>query len=78
MTAHATATVPLGYLAPEPEPWGAPLVPSDEPHPVLPGGPGVADSDGDRWLVSAGTRNTVALHPDDAPGRCGLSDQRYA
>ncbi|MFE6505778.1 hypothetical protein [Kitasatospora sp. NPDC057738] len=61
-------TVPLGFFALEPEPWGAPLVPCDEFHPVFAGGPGVADPDSDGWLVSAGTRNTIVLHPNDAPG----------
>ncbi|MEW2582326.1 hypothetical protein [Streptomyces virginiae] len=66
---RATATVPLGFFALEPGPWGAPLVPSAEPHPVFPGGPCVGDPDSDDgFLVSAGTRNTVVLHPDDARG----------
>lgn len=65
---HATATVPLGFFALEPEPWGAPLVPCDEPLPVFAGGPALGDPDTDGFLVSAGTRNTVVLHPDDAPG----------
>ncbi|MFE3109246.1 hypothetical protein ACFXKJ_25205 [Kitasatospora indigofera] len=65
---RATATVPLGFFALEPEPWGAPLVPTDECREVFPGGPCVADPDGDGFLVSVGPRNTVVLHPDDARG----------
>ncbi|GAA1231411.1 hypothetical protein GCM10009665_22180 [Kitasatospora nipponensis] len=65
---RATATMPLGFFAREPEPWGAPLVPTDECREVFPGGPCLGDPDGDRFLVSAGPRNTVVLHPDDARG----------
>lgn len=64
----ATATVPLGFFAVEPGPWGAPLVPCEEPAAVFPGGSCVGNPDGDWYLVSAGPRNTVVLHPDDAPG----------
>ncbi len=65
---RAPATVPLGFFALEPEPWGAPLVPSEECHTVFAGGPCLGDPDGDGFLVSAGPRDTVVLHPDDAPG----------
>ncbi len=66
---RATATTPLGFFALEPEPWGAPLVPCAEPRPVFAGGPCLGDPDDvDGYLVSAGTRNTVVLHPDDARG----------
>ncbi|MFI5666600.1 hypothetical protein [Streptomyces sp. NPDC051704] len=66
---RATATVPRGFYALDPEPWGAPLVPCEEPRPVFGGGPCVGDPDDvEGFLVSAGTRNTVVLHPDDARG----------
>ncbi|MFF3068938.1 hypothetical protein ACFVSN_02025 [Kitasatospora sp. NPDC057904] len=65
---RATPTLRLGFFALEPEPWGAPLVPSDECREVFGGGPCLGDPDSDGFLVSAGPRNTVVLHPEDAPG----------
>ncbi|OSZ56382.1 hypothetical protein OQI_33235 [Streptomyces pharetrae CZA14] len=64
---RAPATMPHGFYAVEPEPWDAPLVPIDDPVPVFPEGPCVGDPDGDGFLVSAGPRDTIVLHPDDAP-----------
>jgi hypothetical protein len=64
---RAPATMNQGFYALEPEPWGAPFPPTDECVAVFPGGPAVADPDGDGFLMSAGPRNTIVLHPDDAP-----------
>lgn len=64
---RAPATMHAGHYALEPEPWGAPFLPTDEPGAVFPGGPWVSDPDGDGFLTSAGPRNTIVLHPDDAP-----------
>ena len=64
---RAPSTVGRGFYALDPEPWGPPFVPTDEAVAIFPGGPCVADPDGDGFLVSAGPRNTIVLHPEDAP-----------
>ncbi|WP_441250539.1 hypothetical protein [Kitasatospora sp. McL0602] len=64
---RAPSTLALGFFALESEPWGAPFVPTDECRAAFPGGPCIGDPYGDGFLVSAGPRNTVVLHPDDAP-----------
>ncbi|SEM15262.1 hypothetical protein [Streptacidiphilus jiangxiensis] len=80
---RAPSTVPAGYFAVQPEPWGAPFAPTDDCVAAYPGGPCMTDPDGDGFLVSAGPRDTVVIHPDDAPelrpdpdyrdaGCCGL------
>lgn len=64
----APSTVPRGHYAIEPEPWGTPFVrQKDQKNPVecQPRGGCWADQEG--FLVSAGPRNTVVIHPDDAP-----------
>ncbi|MFC5749820.1 hypothetical protein [Actinomadura rugatobispora] len=81
---RAPATVARGYYALDPEPWGPPFVPTDDAEAIFPGGPCVGDPDGDGFLVSAGPRDTIVLHPEDAPvlqyspkpddaGCCGLT-----
>lgn len=67
-TRTASATMPRGCFAVEPEHWGAPYVPREDPVAIFPGGPCVCDPEGDNFLVSAGPRGTVVLHPGDAPG----------
>lgn len=65
---QAPPTVPRGCYAIEPEPWGMPFVPQedqDNPVPSQPRGPLMATQD-DGFVISAGTRNTIVLHPDDA------------
>jgi hypothetical protein len=52
----APSTVPRGYYAIEPEPWGAPYAPGRDPWSHAGGS-----------CVSAGPRNTVVIHPEDAP-----------
>ncbi|KPC78227.1 hypothetical protein [Streptomyces sp. NRRL S-4] len=80
---RAPSTVARGFYAFDPEPWGAPFVPTDEPVPMFPGGPSASPPDGDGFLMSGGPRNTIVLHCDDAPelhtdrdgdhsGCCGL------
>ncbi|MEV6235928.1 hypothetical protein [Lentzea sp. NPDC051838] len=78
---YAEPTVPLGHYAIEPEPFGAPFVPTDEVVPAYPGGPYLADS-GPGFRVSAGPRGTIVLnpadthlkgHPDRGGGCCGTS-----
>ncbi len=64
----APSTVPRGHYAIEPEPWGAPFIQQqDQDNPVQCQPRGGFRSDLDGFLVSAGTRNTVVIHPDDAP-----------
>ncbi|MGW8969642.1 hypothetical protein [Streptomyces platensis] len=73
-TRLAPSAVSRGHYAIDPEPWGAPFVPpAGEPRPhnprqlLMP--PELTD-----W-TSAGTRNTVVVHPDDVPA-LRLLDQR--
>ncbi|MFD3560774.1 hypothetical protein ACFWVU_14000 [Streptomyces sp. NPDC058686] len=68
-TRRAPSTVPRGHYAIEPEPWGAPYV----PHPDQENG-GVAQPRG-MWMsregvlvTSAGSRDNVVIHPEDALG----------
>ncbi|MEV0897928.1 hypothetical protein [Actinoplanes sp. NPDC049802] len=65
---RAPSTVPRGHYAVEPEPWGAPYVTQHDDEdfqPCQPRGSCVLVTDG--FLISAGTRNNVIIHPDDAP-----------
>lgn len=64
----APATVPRGHYAIELEPWGAPFVVQEDqenPVPEHPRGELMATEDG--FVISAGVRNTVVVHPDDVP-----------
>lgn len=64
----AASTVPQGTYAIEPEPWGAPFIDSrDRENPVPCQPRGLAWLAPGGYLVSAGPRNTVVIHPDDAP-----------
>ncbi|GAA1533421.1 hypothetical protein GCM10009678_14680 [Actinomadura kijaniata] len=66
----APPTLPRGAYAIDPEPHGLPFVPAENPDDcpaAYPGGPCISDSNG-TIIVSAGPRNTVVLHPEDAPG----------
>ncbi|GAA3818343.1 hypothetical protein GCM10022403_059680 [Streptomyces coacervatus] len=67
---HAPSTVPRGACAVDPEPSGAPLVPHPDPEWLGPAMPGViiSDPDGPGCLISAGPRNTLVVHPEDARG----------
>jgi hypothetical protein len=85
----APSTVPRGYYAVDPEPFGAPFVPAPDPDDVPTAMPGlVMSGPGDGFLVSAGPVDTAVIHPDDASalrrhpdserigvGCCGLSGQ---
>jgi hypothetical protein len=67
-TGRARSTVPRGFYAVDPEPWGAPFVPAAAP-PIPRRGTGrdlLRPSPG-RPTVSAGPRNTIIVHPDDVP-----------
>lgn len=67
---RASATVPRGYFAIERSPWGAPFVRQEDqasPLPSQPRGP-VMVTEEQGFVISAGVRDTVVLHPDDAPG----------
>ncbi|MCK9871166.1 hypothetical protein MRI28_16230 [Nocardiopsis dassonvillei] len=61
-------TVPRGHYAIDPEPWGPPYVAQDDQHNPKPaqsrGGHVVCREKG--FVISAGTRRTVLVHPDDA------------
>lgn len=61
------ATVPSGCYAVETEPYGAPLVATDVPGPVMPRRGTVGNVDG-QWLVSQGPRGNIVINPDDASG----------
>jgi hypothetical protein len=72
---HASSTIPRGHYAVEPESWGAPFVQQQDqenPAPCQPRGPVLVDPDG--YLISAGPRDTVIVHPDDAPLLRALPD----
>ncbi|MFE3458553.1 hypothetical protein ACFXKD_13505 [Nocardiopsis aegyptia] len=73
-TRRAQSTVPRGHYAIDPEPWGPPYVVQDDqedPKPANPRGPVVSEvfmgsEGGEVFLISAGTRHTVVVHPADA------------
>lgn len=68
-TRRAPSTVPQGYYAIDPEPWGPPYVVQDDQENPKPGrsrGPTVWGEEG--YIISAGVRDTVLVHPEDAPG----------
>ncbi|MFI2644934.1 hypothetical protein [Streptomyces sp. NPDC018610] len=69
-TRHAPSTVPRGTCAVDPEPSGAPYVPHPDPEWMGAAVPGtvVLDPDGPGCLMSAGPRDTLVVHPDDARG----------
>ncbi|MEV0428728.1 hypothetical protein [Micromonospora sp. NPDC050495] len=67
-TRRLPSTVPAGHYAVETEPWGGPYVPQDnqdDPKPCQPRGNCYCTDDG--FVTSAGPRNTIVIHPDDAP-----------
>jgi hypothetical protein len=63
------STVARGFFAVDPQPFGAPFVAveigdsDDLPHYL----PGLVTSDDRGWLMSGGPRDTVVIHPGDAP-----------
>lgn len=66
-TRRAPSTVPRGHYVFDSEPWGPPYVVQEDqenPKPAHPRGPVVSHGEG--FVVSAGTRHTVLVHPDDA------------
>ncbi len=68
-TRRVPSTVPRGHYAIDPEPWGPPYVMQDDredPKPAQSRGPVVCREEG--FVISAGTRHTVLVHPDDAAG----------
>ncbi|MEU1630650.1 hypothetical protein ABZ746_36295 [Streptomyces sp. NPDC020096] len=68
-TRRAPATIPQGHYAIDPEPWGPPYVIQDDqenPKPAQPRGPLVCGDEG--FVISAGSRDTVVIHPEDASG----------
>ena len=68
-TRRAPSTVPRGSYVFDPEPWGPPYVVQDDqenPKPAHFRGPLVSGDEG--FVISAGTRDTAVVHPDDAPG----------
>lgn len=72
---RALPTVPQGHYAVESEPWGAPFVPQEDQENPAPCQPrGLLTCIDGSFVISAGTRNTVVLHPDDAPELQPLPD----
>lgn len=74
-TRRAPSTVPRGHYAIDPEPWGPPYVvqvDQEDPKPAQPRGPLVCREEG--FVIAAGTRCTVLVHPDDAPHLQPLPD----
>ncbi|MFE5627369.1 hypothetical protein ACFQ8S_35555 [Streptomyces virginiae] len=71
---RAPATMPRGFYAVDPDPTGAPFVPSQDQDsfiPAYPGGPSM-NNEGIE-MVSGGPRNTLLLHPEDMPDLSWLS-----
>jgi hypothetical protein len=69
---HAPATMPRGTYAVDPEPCGAPYVPHPDPDwcdAANPGNVCMGDPDGQGFLMSAGPRDTLVVHPGDARER---------
>lgn len=67
VTHRAPSTVPRGHYAIDPEPWGAPYVAQGDQHnpkPAQSRGHVVCREEG--FVISAGTRRTVLVHPEDA------------
>ncbi|MFD7838678.1 hypothetical protein [Streptomyces sp. NPDC059761] len=61
------STVPRGHYVIVPEPWGPPYIVQDhqeDPRPAQSRGPVVCREEG--FVIAAGTRHTVLVHPDDA------------
>ncbi|MFI5494534.1 hypothetical protein [Actinoplanes sp. NPDC051859] len=74
-TRRAPSTIPQGHYAIDPEPWGFPYVVQDDqenPKPAQSRSPMVSHEEG--FVISAGTRDTVVVHPEDAPGLQPLPD----
>ncbi|MCH5674330.1 hypothetical protein [Streptomyces gilvus] len=68
---RAPATVPRGTYAVDPEPCGAPYVPHPDPEwcgTAHPGNACMGDPDGPGFLISAGPRDTLVVHPEDTRG----------
>jgi len=75
-TRRAPSTVPRGHYAIDPEPWGPPYVAQEDqenPKPAHPRGPLVVREEG-FFVISAGVRGTIVMHPDDAPDLRFLPD----
>jgi hypothetical protein len=65
---RAPSTVPRGHYAIDPEPWGAPFVPTDQPEQRnKPAGRALLRTWSPTPTISAGPRDTIVVHPDDAP-----------
>lgn len=62
----APSTVPRGCYAVDPEPFGAPFVPNDDLQEAVAAMANMTVVRDGAFLKSAGPRDTVALHPDDA------------
>ncbi|GHE33833.1 hypothetical protein GCM10017778_16080 [Streptomyces vinaceus] len=72
---RAPAPLPQGHYAIETEPWGAPYVPHPDQEkggPAQPRGPWRSDEG--VAMVSAGPRNNIVIHPEDAPDLRPLPD----
>ncbi|MCX5051264.1 MULTISPECIES: hypothetical protein [unclassified Streptomyces] len=68
---RAPSTVPRGAYAVDPEPCGAPYVPHPDPDwcdAAHPGNACMGDPDGQGFLMSAGPRDTLVVHPEDTRG----------
>ncbi|MBB1244630.1 hypothetical protein GL263_13800 [Streptomyces durbertensis] len=66
-TRLAPSTIPRGHYAIDHDPWGPPYVVQNDqenPRPAQGRGPLVCREEG--FVISAGTRDTVLVHPDDA------------
>ncbi|WP_123820522.1 hypothetical protein [Kitasatospora cineracea] len=68
-TRRAPSTVPRGCYAVDPEPWGPPfVVQADQENPQRAQPRGVLVCTEEGFITSAGGRDTVVVHPEDALG----------
>ncbi|MDR6319787.1 hypothetical protein [Actinoplanes couchii] len=76
-TRRAPSTIPPGHFAIDPQPWGFPYVLQEnqgDPEPAQSRGPLVCHEEG--FVISAGPRDTIVVHPEDAAGLQPLPDHR--
>ncbi|MEU8214451.1 hypothetical protein AB0C47_01600 [Micromonospora taraxaci] len=61
------STVGRGLFAIDPKPFGAPFVPAENQDGSAEAMPGVGSTVDGVDMMSAGPRDTIVIHPDDAP-----------
>jgi hypothetical protein len=62
-----SSTIPTGWFGIDPEPFGAPLVPAADQETYGTVVPGLSMNVDGVEMTSAGPRDTIVIHPSDAP-----------